>query len=175
MIPPVVFVVGASCYKAARSLARMKKPVILEGTLELYETDPETEEETLVCPAAELAKLGVGFALGVASSSRGIPTGPTRYPWWQMATAVRHGVARQEALESMTIVPARILGLDKEFGSIEEGKVANLQILTGDPLKATSWVDMVLLEGEVAYERSKDTRLKHLFGAKDTGDSPNPK
>ena len=91
-----------------------------------------------------------------------------------MAASIRHGVSRKAALESMTIVPARILGLDSEIGSIEEGKVANLQILTGDPLAATTWVDTVLLEGVVAYERDKDPRLRHLFG-KDkltTGTSP---
>ena len=64
----------------------------------------------------------------------------------------------------MTITPAAILGLEDQFGSVEEGKIANLQILTGDPLQATTWVETVLLEGKVVYERSEDPRLKYLFG-----------
>ena len=71
---------------------------------------------------------------------------------------------RQTALEALTITPAKILGLQDQLGSIEAGKTANLQILTGDPLQATTWVDTVLLEGEVVYERSTDPRLKYLFG-----------
>jgi imidazolonepropionase-like amidohydrolase len=77
---------------------------------------------------------------------------------------VRHGVDRATALRSLTIEPAKILGLDAEIGSIEPGKVANLQILTGDPFEATTWVDSVLLDGEVVYRRSEDRRLQHLFG-----------
>jgi imidazolonepropionase-like amidohydrolase len=168
---PTVLVLGPTCFKAARQLAGLQQPVVLDEALEVWETDPETEEETVHCPAAELAKLGIPFALsagdggGASRRSGGLPGGAERYPWWQMATAVRHGVSRQQALESLTIVPARLLGLEAEIGSLEVGKVANLQILTGDPLAATTWVETVLLEGAVAYERAKDPRLQHLFGA----------
>jgi len=164
----VVLVLGPACHRAAHRLARAGKPVILDGAVEIYETDPETKEETLECAAAELAKAGLPFALSVSAASRGRSSAGTAssYPWWQMATAVRHGVDRKTAIESMTIVPARILGLEDEFGSVEVGKVANLQILTGDPLQATTWVDKVLLEGEIAYERKKDPRLEYLFGEK---------
>ncbi|MEM7204542.1 MAG: amidohydrolase family protein [Planctomycetota bacterium] len=163
-----VFVLGPACSKAATRLARLGEPVVLMPELEVWETDPDTDEESMYCSAAELAKLSVPFALGIAESTRGRPTGPTRYPWWQMATCVRNGVDRQMALEALTIVPARILGLEEELGSIEAGKVANLQIVTGDPLQATTWVDTVLLDGEVAYQRSEDPRLRHLFGEAET-------
>ena len=60
------------------------------------------------------------------------------------------------------------------YGPGLSGKTANLQILTGDPLKATTWVETVLLDGEVVYERDKDQRLQHLFGKdkNSTGTSP---
>lgn len=158
-----VLVLGPSCHKAARMLSGLDKPVILDARLEYYDTDPETEDETLVCSAGELTKLGIPFALSIDAGEGG-SSSSRRYPWWQMATAIRHGMSRSAALESMTIVPARILGLDDEIGSIEEGKVANLQIVTDDPLRATSWVEKVMLEGAVVYEREKDPRLTHLFG-----------
>ncbi len=131
--------------------------------MEFYETDEETDEEERICTARVFAMQGVDAAYSVSESV----TGNRRYPWWQMATAVRHGVERQTSLRALTITPATILGLEDQFGSIEEGKIANLQILTGDPLQATTWVETVLLEGKVVYERSKDPRLKYLFG-KDT-------
>lgn len=172
-----VMVLGPQCYKAAHRLSGLGKPVILEADMEIWETDPETDEETQICPAAELQKRGIPFALSVDTGGgrRGGGSDSARYPWWQMASAIRHGVSRKAAIESMTIIPARILGLDGEVGSIEEGKVANLQILTGDPLAATTWVDTVLLEGAIAYERDKDPRLLHLFGkdkTNPTGTSP---
>lgn len=153
-----VLVLGPQCYKAVAPISIMGVPVVLEDQMEFYETDEETDEELRVCTAATYAGQAVEAAYSVAAS------GNRRYPWWQMATAVRHGVDRQTALRSMTIIPAAILGLDDQLGSIETGKVANLQILSGDPLQATTWVETVLLEGEVVYERATDPRLKHLFG-----------
>jgi imidazolonepropionase-like amidohydrolase len=156
----VVLVCGEQTWRAADRLAEIGAPVVLDTTLEFYEKDPITEEESLVCLPAALNAAGVRFALSISDGTRGAQ----HYPWWQIATCVRHGVDRATALRSLTIEPAKILGLDAEIGSIEPGKVANLQILTGDPFEATTWVDSVLLDGEVVYRRSEDRRLQHLFG-----------
>lgn len=163
----VVLVLGPRCHKSIADLAAAKIPVILDSSMEYEITDPDTDETTNHCPAALLTKAKVSYSISISSSSSGM----SRYPWWQMATAMRHGVDRQTALEAMTIVPARSLGLDKEVGSIEVGKTANLQILTGDPLKATTWVETVLLDGEIVYERHKDRRLQHLFGKTEKNDA----
>ena len=129
--------------------------------------DEDSDKEKLVCTAKVLADHGVPFALSIGER------GATSQPWWQLATCVRNGVDRRTALEALTVVPARILGMEDQVGTIAEGKLANLQILTGDPLQATTWVDMVLLQGEVVYERSKDPRLQYLFG-KDQKDKTAP-
>ena len=39
-----------------------------------------------------------------------------------------------EAIQSATIVPARVMGLDKELGTVEVGKRADLILLDGNPL-----------------------------------------
>lgn len=156
-------VLGRECHKAATALTGYKGIVCLDPDLEFYETEQDGDEEKLVCSAAALWKAGITFALSIDENV----DSPRRFPWWQMGTAIRNGMDRKAALEAMTIVPARALGLQDQFGSIEEGKVANLQILTGDPLKATTWVDQVLLEGVVSYERSKDRRLQYVSGKAD--------
>ena len=155
-----VLVLGRGCYKAVAQIARLGIPVVLEDSMEFYETDEETDEEERICTASIFALQAVEAAYSVSESNNI----NRRYPWWQLATAVRHGVDRQTALRALTITPASILGLEDQFGSIEENKIANLQILTGDPLQATTWVETVLLEGKVVYERSEDPHLKHLFG-----------
>ena len=153
------FVLGSNLDEAMPMLQRLKKPVVLAEGLEYFETDPETREEEQFCTAKMLMDAGVPFALSLGSG------GPTSNPWWQLGTCVRNGVSREQALEALTIVPAKMIGLDEQVGSLSEGKLGNLQILTGDPLAATTWVHMVVLEGEIVYERSKDPRLQYLFEA----------
>ncbi|MFY9344236.1 MAG: amidohydrolase family protein [Planctomycetota bacterium] len=153
----LVLVLGPNIDEAIGMLVKFGKPVVLDETLEYYETDEETQKEKKFCTAKLLADAGVTFALTLGGA------GPTAQPWWQLGTCVRNGVDRQQALEALTIVPAKLLGLDDQLGSLGEGKLGNLQILTGDPLAATTWVETVVLEGEVVYERSKDPRLQYLF------------
>jgi imidazolonepropionase-like amidohydrolase len=151
-------VLGNNIDEAIGLLKKFGKPVVLDENLEYFETDEETQKEKKLCSARLLADAGVPFALTLGQS------GPTAQPWWQLGTCVRNGIGRQQALEALTMVPAKMLRLDDQLGSLTEGKLANLQVLTGDPLQATSWVETVLLEGEVVYERSKDPRLQYLFG-----------
>ncbi|MEO0481370.1 MAG: amidohydrolase family protein [Planctomycetota bacterium] len=166
----LALIVGPRCYKAADRLAALGFPVILDSSaLEYTETDPLTDEDTLICPAKVFSDAGIDFALSLSS---GI-TGASRYPWWQMAVMVRHGVGRDQALRSLTTRPAEILGLDDRIGSLAEGMTANVQILTGDPLSATTWVDTLVLDGEVVYRRSEDRRLKILFGENDDAEASN--
>ncbi len=155
----LIYLLGANIDDGVTALARLGVPVVLDDVLEYTEKDPETDKESKHCPAKKLADAGVPFALSLGTS------GPSSYPWWQLGTCVRNGIDRAKAIEALTMVPARLLGLQDQIGSISEGKLGNLQILTGDPLLATSWVDTVLLEGEVVYERSKDPRLSLLFAA----------
>ena len=152
-------VLGANLDEALPLLSKLKQPVVLDATIEYYETDPETQKEQLYCSAKMLADAGVPFALSLASG------GPASYPWWQLGTCVRNGLSKQQALEALTTVPAKMLGLQDQIGSLQVGMLGNVQILSGDPMQATSWVDTVVLEGQVVYERSKDPRLQYLFEA----------
>jgi imidazolonepropionase-like amidohydrolase len=150
-------VLGNNIDEAVGLIAKFGKPVVIDDNLEYWETDEETQKEKKFCSAKLLADAGVPFALTLGAS------GPTSYPWWQLGTCVRNGIDRQKALEALTVVPAKLLGLGDQVGSLSEGKLGNLQILTGDPLQATSWVETVVLEGDVVYERAKDPRLQYLF------------
>jgi imidazolonepropionase-like amidohydrolase len=66
------------------------------------------------------------------------------------------GMTDLDALKTITLNPAKMLGLDKFVGSIEEGKDADLAVFDGDPLSAMSRCDLTLIEGEIYFDREKD-------------------
>jgi len=153
----VVLVLGPNVHKAVEDLKALGAPVVLDETIEYWDTDVETQQENKVATPKLFADAGIPFALSVGMA------GPTSYPWWQLATCVRSGVDRKTALAALTTVPAKLLGLQDQVGTLAEGKLGNLQIVTGDPMQATTWVETVVLEGAVVYERAKDQRLKYLL------------
>jgi len=48
---------------------------------------------------------------------------------------VEAGLTPMEAIQAATIVPARVMGLEKELGTVEPGKRADLILIDGDPLQ----------------------------------------
>jgi imidazolonepropionase-like amidohydrolase len=66
--------------------------------------------------------------------------------------AVKYGLPKEEALKAITINAAEILGVEKRVGSLEAGKDADLIILSDDPMKIESTVEMVFINGEKVYE-----------------------
>jgi imidazolonepropionase-like amidohydrolase len=166
-----ILVLGHNCYKAARQVAASKLPVVLDPTLVFWETDPRTGEDRKIILPRIYREAGVPVTFQVTSIAGGnlfrAPDLPatlgTNYLWYQAATAVKYGTPEPEALEAITLRPARLLGVDALAGSVEPGKDADLVILTGDPLKITTWVETTLVRGQVVYERAKDRKLQHLL------------
>jgi len=70
----------------------------------------------------------------------------------RMADLIRTGWSRESALHSVTLNPAKLLGMDDEMGSIEKGKRADLIFLNGDPLDPTSSVKAVMINGLMVWE-----------------------
>jgi len=155
----LVPVLSNHCRDAAPILKEAGLPAVLDPTIEFEETDPDTGKKVRRCPAAELFRAGVPFAITTVYG----PSLPERFPLWQAAAAVRGGVSPEAALAALTTVPARILGLEKRLGSLEKGKDGDLLLLSGDPLDALSWTEKLILQGKVVYDKTKDPVLKKIF------------
>lgn len=83
------------------------------------------------------------------ASPQGQPTADLRLA---AATARRAGLSEQRVLDAITRVPAEILGVADRVGSVSPGKDADLVVLTGDPLAATTHVQRVYVGGRLAFE-----------------------
>ena len=71
----------------------------------------------------------------------------------------RHGFTREDALAAVTIVPARILGVDDRIGSIEVGKRASLFVADGDPFEPATQIAHLFIEGVRVPIDSRHIRL----------------
>jgi imidazolonepropionase-like amidohydrolase len=57
------------------------------------------------------------------------------------------GISQQESLKTITLTPAKILGVENFVGSIEEGKHADFVVLEGEPLDLGSRIVAVYVNG----------------------------
>lgn len=81
------------------------------------------------------------------------------------ALAVRGGMSRQGALESVTIAGAEMLDLEDRVGSLTPGKDGDIIVLSGDPLSVYTVVEQTYVEGRLAFDRSTpEDRLYALGG-----------
>ena len=74
----------------------------------------------------------------------------------EAAKMVRYGMTEADALESVTLDPARLLGIDKYVGSVEVGKDADLALFDHYPLDGTAKVQKTWVDGTLVYDRSKE-------------------
>lgn len=73
-------------------------------------------------------------------------------PFFPVASLVRTGLTRNTAINSLTLKPAELMGIDKTHGSLAKDKHANFLIFDGDPLETGSRLEQVYLNGNMIHE-----------------------
>ena len=152
----LVIVGGSEAWRVADLLREKQVPVILEGVHNMPSAESAPYDEPFTLPK-RLHEQGVLFCIASndASNARNLP--------YHAATAVAHGLPRDEALKAITLYPAQILGLAHRLGSIEVGKDANLVLLSGDPLDIRTQVIQVWIAGRPIEMTSKHIRLYERY------------
>lgn len=84
------------------------------------------------------------------------PVMPQEELFLQGSMSARLGADPYIMLRGCTIHPARVFGIDDRVGSLEVGKDADVVIRSGDPLDPRSRVDLVLIDGQIEYDRVRD-------------------
>ena len=158
-----ILVLGSSAWKAADAIKAAGVSVVLSSTMMHVETDPITEEETETFVPKVMLDKGIPFALSSRNAS-------SQSLWFQAALCVGQGMTREQALASISTTPAEMLGLGGRVGSLAKGSDGDIVLYSGDPLSVTSFVEYVLIDGEMVYDRSKDSRAQYLLdGVKPEG------
>ncbi|MEU6260285.1 amidohydrolase family protein [Streptomyces sp. NPDC047043] len=65
----------------------------------------------------------------------------------------RGGLSPAQALRTATVLPARLFGVDRDLGTVEEGRLADLTVVDGDPFSdfATLVRTVAVLRGGMSY------------------------
>ncbi|MEO8795937.1 MAG: amidohydrolase family protein [Daejeonella sp.] len=114
---------------------------------------PNSDDQDVYLPykqAKILSDAGINFAISINGywQQRNLP--------FMAGTAAAYGLTKEQALASITLNAAKILGIDKTVGSLEVGKDATLFVSKGDAL------DMMSNDVDQAFIRGKTLDLDNL-------------
>ncbi len=73
---------------------------------------------------------------------------------WAAGQRLGLAVTKAQALAWVTLHPARVLGIAQQTGSLEEGKMADVVLWSGDPFSVYSLVDQVYIDGALVHART---------------------
>jgi imidazolonepropionase-like amidohydrolase len=140
----------------AAAIAKAKVPVVSGPVFRLSPYSADYLGHTSATTAL-LVKAGVSAAIGSFGDERAGQQGPggSRFLLESAAYAASWGMTREQALDTVTVNAARILGIDKTHGSIEKGKVADLVVLSGEPFEAATRVERTIINGITVSQRGK--------------------
>ena len=103
-----------------------------------------------------------GILVGLTYSSQAYGNLP-----FAAGQTVAYGLTKEEALQTVTLNTAKILGIDDKTGSLEVGKDANIVVSTGDILDmATNNVELAFITGRNISLDNKHKQLYRRFQAK---------
>lgn len=154
-----IVLVGASeSYQVADLLKKNNIPVILSQMHALPTLADDAVDLPYQLPAL-LHKAGVLFAINDEDGQHRGKNLP-----FNAGTAAAYGLPKEDALASITLNAAKILGIADRTGSLEVGKDANIVISEGDILDMrSSNISLVMIEGRIASLTDKHKQLYERY------------
>jgi imidazolonepropionase-like amidohydrolase len=161
----LVLVNASECYLMTDLLKQNHVAVILAKPNTLPNTDDDDVDQPFKT-AAILQKAGILFSICYENGmdylhQRNLP--------FQAGILAAHGLSKEEALASITLNAAKILGIDQTTGSLEKGKDANIVVSAGDILDMrTSIIELAFIQGRQIDLDNKQIQLfekyKYKYG-----------
>ncbi len=161
-----IIVGGQEAWRAADVLKQNNIPVIYTNIYSLP-VRPDDAYDYLFEAPSKMQQAGVKFAISTGdqgAEARDLP--------YQAGLAGAYGLSKEEALKSVTLYPAQILGVADRMGSIEVGKMANVVVADGDILDPRTSVRYLFITGRLIPLTSRHTELFDSFKERGTPERP---
>ncbi len=143
-------------------------PPVEDDTPKAVKQELHRKWEEKVANAANLAKAGVPFVF----TTKGVRNLPEFFT--NLRSAIKAGLPRTVALRALTIDAAKLFGVDRQIGTVEAGKTADLVVMSGDFADASARIKYVFIDRD-KFEPETDTgplpaAPTRFFPAEDDGD-----
>jgi imidazolonepropionase-like amidohydrolase len=159
-IPKVVLVTGSQVLQVLEMVKQRKIPVVLQR-IHALPTRPEDNPNLETELPKKLVDAGILCALSYEGDMEIMGS---RNLAFLAGSSVRGGLSKEEALQLISLNPAKIMGLEKQFGTIEIGKDATLFLSEGDALDMKSQkLTNAWIQGRPISLDSKQTALYEKF------------
>ncbi|MEO8041926.1 MAG: amidohydrolase family protein [Acidobacteriota bacterium] len=152
-----VIVGGQEAWRAADELKKNDIAVIYTNIYNLPVRDDDAYDYLFEAPA-RLQQAGVKFAVSTGDSGAEVRDLP-----YQAGIAGAFGLSKEDALKSVTLYPAQILGVADRLGSLEVGKMANIVVTDGDLLEPRTNIKYLFIGGRLLPLTSRHTELFESF------------
>lgn len=148
---------GAEAWQEAVGLRKNNIPVIYDRIYSspLRQDDPY---DSLFEAPAKMQKAGIKFCISTGDNGANVRELP-----YEAGMASAYGLSKDEALKSVTLYPAQILGIGDMYGSIESGKIANLVVTDGDLLEIRTNILHIFINGRKIPLTSRQTEFFDAF------------
>lgn len=148
---------GAEAWEEADGLKKNNIPVIYNRIFNNPFRADDPYDSLFEAPS-KLQKAGVKFAISTGDDGANVRDLP-----YQAGIASAYGLSKEDALKSVTLYPAQILGLDAQYGSIEVGKVANIVVTNGDILDVRTNIEHLFITGRKIPLTSRHTEFFEAY------------
>lgn len=156
----MVIVGGRDAWLVKEQIAKQKIPVIYTHAFGIPARGDEDIDQAFKAPS-QLKDAGVTVVIGYESAwdSRSLA--------FAAGMAAKYGLGKKAALEAITLTAAKLLGVDKELGSLEVGKSASLIITNGDVMDyQTHRVQKMFIDGRMVDLNNRHRQLYEKYQQK---------
>ena len=152
-----IIIGGQEAWKVADDLKKNNISVIYTNIYNLPVRDDDAYDYMFEAPS-KMQAAGIKFCISTGDDGPEIRDLP-----YQAGMAGAFGLSKEEALKSVTLYPAQILGVADRLGSIDVGKDANIVVTDGDILEPRTNIKYLFIGGRLLPLTSRHTKLFDSF------------
>jgi imidazolonepropionase-like amidohydrolase len=152
-----IIVGGQEAWRVADDLKKNNIAVIYTNIYNLPVREDDAYDSLYEAPS-KMQQAGIRFCISTGDQGAEVRDLP-----YHAGLAGAYGLSPEDALKSVTLYPAQILGVADKLGSLEAGKMANVVVTDGDMLDPRTNIKYLFIGGRLLPLSSRHTELFDSF------------